>query len=294
MVRTRRAVLVILGAVAVAWILLPAFRAALLLSCPRSAPGPEEIAGMPVEAVRFAASDGVALAGWYVADPAAVGTVVLVHGFKSDRREMVARASFLRAAHYAVLLYDGRGCGESAGTFGVGATEDRDVIGAASYLTSRRWPGWDRIAVLGLSLGAGDALLAAAHDERIRAVIADSAWEDQRLQLDRMSTVALGPVAIPVIPYGPPLVDALIGGRLEDARPQDAVARVSPRAVLFIHCTEDDNATTPVEGAKAMFTAAGPPKDIWLVPGCRHAGAAAARPTEYAEKIISFLREQLR
>src|SRR5207244_11361546 len=122
----------------------------------------------PATDVIFTAPDGVRLSGTYLEAPSARGVVVLVHGFKTYRQEMTDHARFIRDAGYSVLLYDSRGCGASDGVFGVGATEDRDIIGAVSYVRSRAGAGSDHIAVLGISLGAGDALLAAAMDERIQ------------------------------------------------------------------------------------------------------------------------------
>src|SRR6266536_2861142 len=152
----RRVAVVSVVVLMLAWAAIPAVRAAALVACGRSAPAdPAPIA--PVERITFFATDGVSLSGWYAVDPAARATVVLVHGFKSSRSEMLPWASFLRAAHYSVLLYDGRGCGDSTGMFGSGATEPRDVAGAATYIRAHGAPGSARVAVLGLSLGAGDA-----------------------------------------------------------------------------------------------------------------------------------------
>lgn len=248
----------------------------------------------PATDVVFDASDGVRLSGTYLEVPSAHGAVVLVHGFKTDRSEMTEYARFIRDAGYSVLLYDGRGCGASDGVFGVGATEDRDVIGAVSYLRSRAGAGSDRIAVLGISLGAGVALLAAARDERIRAVVADSTWVDERVQLSRMSTIPLGPLALPVLPYEPALVDALIGGRLEDARPIDLVDRIAPRPLLLIHALDDGNATTPFADAERLFSRARPPKELWRVPSGGHAGALRSRTDEYQTRVIAFLAAALR
>lgn len=244
--------------------------------------------------VTFQAIDGVPLVGSFIPATGARGTVVLVHGFKNTRSDMLGYASFLHDAGYAVLLYDSRGCGESGGIFGVGATEDRDVRGAVAFLKTAGGASAAKIAVLGVSLGAGDALLAAARDERIAAVIADSSWTDERVQIDRMYSVGFGPLAVPLLPYGPALVDALVGGRLEDARPADEIARIAPRPLLLIHSADDQNATTPLAGAEAMFAAAGEPKDLWVAPHGGHAGALGAEHDEYVRRVLAFLGGALR
>jgi alpha-beta hydrolase superfamily lysophospholipase len=289
-VTPRRILLGALFFVLVAWAVAPAVRGVLLVR--RTSSGPAHIAtiaGVPAESVTFSATDGVPLAGSYVALPAPRGIFVLVHGFKTDRREMTDRAAMLVREGFSVLLYDSRGCGESGGVFGVGATEDRDIVGAVGFLRSNTRPGADHIFVLGISLGAGDALLAAAGDQRIQGVIADSAWADEQVQLSRMNSIPLVGLAIPVLPYESSLVDRLIGGRLQDARPRDAVARIAPRWIQFIHSADDDNATTPLAEVRSMLATGGPNTDLWVVPRGGHAGAFAADPDHYRSQIRAFL-----
>ena len=293
----RRILVTALAAAILAWALAPAIRGGLLLTRRSAVPDPAEILvplGPATENVSFAASDGVRLAGTYVDVPSARGVVILVHGFKTYRQEMVDQARLLRDVGYAVLLYDSRGCGTSDGMFGVGATEDRDIVGAVSYIRSRGGAGSAHIAVFGISLGAGDALLAAAKDDRIQAVIADSSWADERVQLSRMDTVPVGPLTLPVLPYEAALVDALIGGRLEDARPIDVIDRIAPRFLLLIHSMDDDNATTPPADAERLFAQARQPKDFWRVPTGGHVGALRVHPDEYKARVVAFLETALR
>jgi len=289
-VKSKRVAVAALVILVLGWALAPAVRGVLLVR--RTSSGPSAVslvANLPLESVTFNASDGVRLAGSYLALPGPRGIFVLVHGFKTDRREMTGYAALLVREGFSVLLYDGRGCGESGGVFGVGATEDRDVIGAVDFLRSKREPGAEHIFVLGISLGAGVALLAAAEDQRIQAVVADSPWADQRVQLGRMSSLAIGPLAIPVLPYEPALVDWLIDGRLEDARPGDAISRIAPRWVQLIHAADDDNATTTLVDAQTLLAAGGPRTDLWIAPRGGHVGALRAQPDEYLSHVRGLL-----
>lgn len=286
----RRVLVATLALIALAWAVAPAIRGVLLV---RHGGPPFAAALSEAEAVRFTARDGVQLSGTFVPSPVAAGTVILVHGFKSGRAEMLDWLEFLHPT-YSVLLFDSRGTGSSEGVFGVGATEARDIIGAVDLIESRRAPGSDRIAVLGISLGAGDAILAAAEDGRIHAVVADSAWADERVQLERMRSVPIGTVALPVLPYEAALLDALIGGRLEDARPIDVIGRIAPRPLLLIHSGDDPNATTPPADAERLFTNARQPKHLWRVPDGGHAGALRAHAEEYRARVLAFLDDALR
>ncbi|HEX8036209.1 MAG TPA: CocE/NonD family hydrolase [Ktedonobacterales bacterium] len=205
---------------------------------------------------------------------------------------MLPWARFLYAANFNVLLYDSRGCGASAGwRIGVGASEPDDIVGATRFLLGYHGLTNKRFGVLGVSLGAGDVLLAAARDPSLLTVIADSPWADERPQLDRMATLPLGPLAIPALPYEPALVDALAGARLEDANPAEAAARIAPRALLIITSADDHNATTAPADQARIFAAAAQPKQRWVAPSGGHAGAYFAHTNEYQQRMLAFIVE---
>lgn len=284
-----------LAVVVLAWALAPAVRAYDLVANRNGREAPSaRAAGIPVIEVHFSATDGVRLAGWLAVKSAASPTVILVHGFKATRVSMEPWARYLYSAGYNVLLYDSRGCGESAGWgIGVGATEPDDVIGAVRFLQSDPSITNKRIGALGVSLGAGDVILAAARESALVAVIADSPWADERAQLDRMGTLPVGSLRIPTLPYEPALVDALAGGRLEDANPASEAPQIAPRALMIITSADDGNATTTPAGQARIFAAAGQPKVHWIAPSGGHAGAFYANTTDYEQRTIAFFAQYL-
>jgi pimeloyl-ACP methyl ester carboxylesterase len=245
--------------------------------------------------VSFPASDGVRLRGWLaIANPQAA-TIILVHGFKATRVSMLPWARFLYQAGYNVLIFDDRGCGQSDGWgIALGAREPDDVIGAVRYLEGRSDLTNKHYGALGVSLGAGVVLLAAAREPALAAVVADSVWADERPQLGRMGSVPLGPVSLPVLPYEPALVDALIGARLENASPRATIGQIAPRAVMLIHSADDQDTTTPLAGEAQLYAAAGQPKQQWIAPSGGHAGALAAHTAEYEQRVLAFYVQYLK
>jgi len=293
----RRAGAAVLVVLIVAWLVAPIGRAFELVAGHSSDPlAPRDLV---VEEVRFKngpnapTNADVDLAGWTIHSVHGAPAVVLVHGFKSSRQEMLPWARFIHDAGYNVLLFDTRGCGRSGGTIvGLGATEPRDISLAVE--AARDQFGTTKVAVLGISLGAGAAILSAADDPRVSAVIADSAWTDQDLQVSRLTFLPLGAVRVPLPPYGIAAVNAMVGTDVAEARPIDAIARISPRPILLIHSADDDNATTPIEGARKLFAAAGDPKELWIAPRGGHVGAINAFPDEYRARVLAFLAGALR
>lgn len=291
----RRVVLALVLLLVLAWAVLPAVRAFTLVdNGPWRSPGAVSQSSLPLQPVRFSATDGVRLAGWFVSRSPRAPTIILVHGFKGSAAAMFPWARFLYTAGYNVLLFSDRGCGRSDGwNITLGAREPDDVAGAVRYLQSRPDLLTRRFGALGISLGAGVVLLAAAREPALVAVVADSAWTDEHAQIERMRTLPAGPLAIPALPYEPALVDTLIGARLEDARPVDAIERIAPRAVLLIHSADDHNSTTPLAGERALYAAAGMPKAQWIAPSGGHAGALGAHPVEYQRQVLAFFLKYL-
>jgi len=278
-------------ALAIAYTLVPSARAFTLV---RRATGADDIpgavAGLAVEDVSFSAADGVGLSGWLIRASDATATVVLTHGFKTNRTEMLPWAAFLHAAGYDVLLFDSRGCGRSEGTPGLGVTEPRDITGAVSFVKGHGGAAGRRVAVLGISLGAGAAILAAAGDPDISGVVADSPWADEHVQIEHMRSISIAGLSVPLLPYELPLVDRLIGGSLESAAPRAVVERVAPRPLLLIRGADDDNATTTLADSEALYSAAGEPKALWIVHGAGHAGALMTDGEEYRVRVLRFLQ----
>jgi fermentation-respiration switch protein FrsA (DUF1100 family) len=274
------------------WAILPAIRAYNLVANPlgRAIPSAAKI-DLPVHEVHFNALDGVHLAGWLIIASPQAPTIILVHGFKQSRVGMLPWARFLYKAGYNVLLYDSRGCGESEGwMITAGVREPEDVLGAIRYLKQRPDLPVKQYGTLGVSLGAGTVILAAAREPALRATIADSAWADESEQINRMSHISF----LPVLPYELPLADALIGARLEDARPLDAISHISPRAIMLIHSADDANTTTPLSGEHQLYAAAKSPKAQWIAPSGGHSGAFFAHNEEYTRRMLSFFAAYLK
>lgn len=78
---------------------------------------------------------------------------------------------------YVVLNFAPRGFGISGGRVGVASDRDiQDVSDMIDWLVANTPTDGNKIAMAGVSYGAGLGLLAAAHDERIKAVVALSGW----------------------------------------------------------------------------------------------------------------------
>lgn len=124
--------------------------------------------------------------------------VVVAHGFGGSKESGAASATGYRAAGYAVLAYSARGFGASGGRIHLNDPdyEVADVSAILDVLSTRSdirldGPGDPRAGVVGGSYGGAVALMAAAKDPRIDAVVASVTWHDLAQSLFPQSAVAV-------------------------------------------------------------------------------------------------------
>ncbi|HEX6740107.1 MAG TPA: alpha/beta fold hydrolase, partial [Vicinamibacteria bacterium] len=149
-----------------------------------------------VEEVTFRTDDGLTLRGWYLPSQAPRDAIVICHGFAMNRHELLDLARALRERGHAVLLFDFRAHGASEGARStIGYREADDIRAAVAHLCDRPELAGRRIGAAGISMGAAAALLAAAREPAIAAVVADSSFATLRgIAADGLRALARRPV----------------------------------------------------------------------------------------------------
>lgn len=255
---------------------------------------PSDVA-LRYEPVRFeSTADRIPLQGWYLPSRGE-RAIIIVHGISQNRWNVWERtpqkAELLVEHGFDVLVFDLRGHGESAGDrLGFGWLERNDVLGAVEYVKTRGIPPGG-IGVLAHSYGAAGALVAAAIDSDIAAVVADSAFADMRPLLnDEVRLRGFPPM------FGPGI--ALVGSHmygvdLTEIAPVRHVANIAPRPILFIHGAADERIS--FQNSQQLFAAAHHQGDeLWIVPGAAHVQAFAAEPEVYAQKVLALFDANLK
>lgn len=216
--------------------------------------------GSPVEAtgrpVGFTASDGTALTGLlYEASQRPSPGVVLVHMLGKSKEEWSWVADRLQETGATVLAVDLRGHGGSGGSAAMLSQMVNDVRAAVDWLSTRPNVRPGAMAVVGASLGANLAALAASESSTVRAIALVSPSLDYR------------------------------GVRLDSG----TMKKLGSRPVWLAASTDDPYALRTVK----ELLSAGPPRDQFLSTARAHGTSLLSADPELARSLMDWLRRTL-
>ena len=246
---------------------------------------------MPFEDVTVTSSDGVKLVGWFV--PSRNGAVIIMqHGYKSTRKELLNEAAMMYKHGYGVLLTTVRAHDYSDGeliTFGMHEVNDMDAW--YHYLFIHPNIDMNRIGILGNSYGGMLAIQYASQNEHIKAVVANSAFSSLN---DTVSTSVTYFTDLPAFPFAPLIVfwaERETGFKTEDIDATKWIAKISPRPVFLMQGGKDV-VISPNSGQK-LYDAAGEPKELWFDPALGHVEFDKERAAEYEKRVSEFFDKYL-
>jgi len=252
---------------------------------------PTNIGSIPTDlkntrAVSFSSKSGSKLSGWLLEAKQGRGGILLLHGVRSNRLQMLSRARFLQSAGYDVLLFDFQAHGESTGeqiTFG--HLESLDAEAAYDYLEDRLCN--PTIGVIGVSLGGASALLGEVK-EKAKVMILESVYPSIEEAIDNRLGIYMGMIGSYFSPLLTLQLEPRLGVGLNDLKPIENMKDVNG-AVLIIS-GEIDRHTT-VKESKEMFFMVKASKELWLVKGKGHIDFSETLGEVYEEKVLDFLEE---
>lgn len=246
--------------------------------------------GLPTVDVTFAAADGVHIAGWWLDDPDSDTVLVCCHGHRGNKADMLGIGSGLHRRGHSVLLFDFRGNGESGdGPQSLAHHEQLDLSAALQWV--RRMRPTAHIAVVAFSMGASTAIMTAAVEPEIEALVLDSPFATMsdviaaNYRRYRLPSEPLLPVA--------DLVNRLrYGYAFAQVRPLDLIGALAPRPILLLHGTEDR--VTPYGHAVQLAEAAAPGTvELVTFEGIDHCGGYFADRPAYLNRVADFLDRSL-
>ena len=280
---------------------------------PPLARGPLDYVRLTGEAVQFNAFDGLHLNGMIIRAAPVIprrGMIVFAHEFCADMHSCARYCRPLLEAGYDVFTFDFRGHGQSecdpSYTPRQWVTDHdlHDIRGAIAFTR-----GWlreqglpEHIGLFGISRGACAALIVAAEDPIVRALVVDGAFcTDCTIEfLMKRWAYIFAKIRVVYENHHPMFWRALRWMMIRRASREfgcsfpsvrTAILKMSPRPILFIHGERDSY--LPVEQSRLLYALAAQPKVFWVAPGARHNQAAVLHPERYAELTVGFFHRHL-
>ncbi|MCB1124662.1 MAG: alpha/beta hydrolase, partial [Verrucomicrobiae bacterium] len=171
--------------------------------------------------------------------------------------------SFKHITGCAVLLVNYRGYGESEGS-----PTEKHLVGDAIQILDQVKQRYDKVILMGRSLGSGIAVQVAAQHEVDRLILVTP--------YDSITAVAQG-----IYPWAP------VGFLIKD--PFDSLSRAASVKVPALFLIAQDDSVIPMKHSRKLADRWGGPVDWKLIPGTTHNSISAEM--QYWDAIEEFIRE---
>jgi uncharacterized protein len=136
--------------------------------------------------------------GWLFPGLRGAPTIVVCHGYTSQRSEVLTLVTALQDHQFNVFLFDFTGHGTSPGTTTLGYHEAAELRSAVQALSTRDDVDPQHFGLWGVDMGGYAALEVAATDPRITAFAVDDAYDDPR-SLVKIEVQKSGLTALPFV-----------------------------------------------------------------------------------------------
>lgn len=227
--------------------------------------------------------------GWFFPGLLHGPTIVLCHGYGSQRAEVLTLVTALQEHQFNVFLFDFTGHGGVQGKTALGYGETQQLLAAIHGLEQRDDIDRLRFGVWGTDLGAYAALTAAGQEPRIEAIAVDSVYD----QPSDFLMVQVGHTGLGELPLVKTF--CLFGFRMLNhqyrtvAPGRASLVRLQGIPKLFIQSTDRPELD---EETLHMFEIAPPPKSQ-LVNSQAYSEMSDEGRRAYEDHVVSFFLQSL-
>ena len=243
------------------------------------------------QTVEFTGPDGLQHSSWFFPGLRTAPVLVLCHGYKSSRSEILTLATSLQQHRYNVFVFNFAGHGESpVGYTTLGSREAEELRAAVDMLAKRTDMDTTRIGLWGYSMGAYAVLQVATHSPRVQAIVVDSGYPRPaallKIELHNLGA-DLVPLLVPIT-LAEFRVTSVFFGRGPDVRGD--LNRLTGVAKLFI---VGDDTPRLAELTHQLHAASPPPKELVVLPRTNMASLLEEDRRNYENLVVSFFLRNL-
>lgn len=237
----------------------------------------------------FPVEHGVMRDGWFFPGLRGAPTIIVCHGYQSQRGDVLTLVTTLQDHQYNVFLFDFSGHGSSPGTTSLGYKEKGELESAVKTLAGRGDVDTKHFGLWGTDMGAYAALEVAESDPRIAAFAVSDVYPDPQDML-RLQVEQSGLTALPYILGSSDLIFRALNYSYRFTPPASAnIGRTHGIPKLFI--TSDDQPQLAGD-TLLLYTDAPEPKQI-LRDRVRYRDMADEDRKNYENEMVSFFLQNL-
>lgn len=212
---------------------------------------------------------------------------VLCHGYSGNGSQNSTSAYNFYKKGYNILMPDARGHGLSQGDYiGMGWDDRLDIVDWIKQIIEDDPE--SQIVLYGVSMGGATVMMVSGEDlpSNVKVIVEDcgytSVWDEFSYQLDLIFNIP----EFPAMNFSSLVTKIRAGWWLGEGSAVKQVAK-SKTPILFIH--GDADTFVPFFMLQEVYDAATVEKDILVVKGAEHGGAASVLGQEYWDRVFQFV-----
>ncbi len=242
------------------------------------------------DAVTFSVPGAGSREGWFFPGFRGAPTIVLCHGYQSSRGELLTLVSALQDHQYNVFVFDFAAHGTNPGMTTFGYSEAGELRAAIEALAKRGDVDAGRFGVWGYNLGAYAALGEAEDDQRVRALVLDSVYDEPSLMVKvQVDKTGLG--VFPLMARSAELSFEWLNHRFRQTPPlSKGLSRQAGVAKLFIQAVDEP---TLAESTRELFLKAPEPREQVILPHGNFPSMLDEDKRAYENRVVSFFLQHL-
>lgn len=223
-------------------------------------------------------------------------TVIILHGYMSNKENMGAYAQLFHSLGYNVLLPDAEGHGQSQGKYvGYGWLEKADVKKWAQQVVRKNGKS-SQIVIFGVSMGGATTMMTAGLKlpSQVKAFIEDCGYTSAKNEIEHEAKVLYNMPAFPRFP----LVEILSGitklkaGYFLGEASSRSQLKKNTKPMLFIHGSKDT--FVPTSMVYKNYRATNGPKQLLIIKGAVHAKSIEKNHQLYSKTVRKFLAKYVK
>jgi uncharacterized protein len=222
---------------------------------------------------------------WFFPGLKSAPTVILCPGYESSRGEILTLASALQDQQYNVLAFDFSAHGSSGGRSTLGYQEVAELRAAMDAVATRGDVDVNRFGLWGVNLGAYVSLMEASNDRRVRAIAAESPYNQPKdMVAVQVNRSGLG--AIPMVNRLSQSIFGWLNSQFRNVPPLGTrITKLTGVAQLYLESPDDPALAASTSELFRISTA---PHELVVLQHGNYAGMQDDEKRSYENRIVSF------